>query len=43
LIPFAKAIYKIEFEEKPNYNYLKFLLAKNLMEQNTTPNMRFEW
>lgn len=43
MILFAEEVYKIGFEDKPNYNYLRFLLQKNLMDQNTSPNMKFEW
>lgn len=42
-IDFAQAIYKLEFEEEPDYNFLRFLLAKNLLEQNTFPDNEFDW
>ena len=31
LIPFHKALKNLEFEETPNYNYLKFILIRNLL------------
>jgi phage-related protein len=36
LTKFAEEIWRLAFSERPNYNYLKFLLQKNLLEQNTT-------
>jgi len=38
LIPFAEEIYSYKFSEKPNYNKLRFLLTKELMEQDMAPN-----
>lgn len=33
LIEFAEYTYSLTFEEEPDYNYLRFLLKKNLMEK----------
>ena len=43
LTDFAQEIYKLKFEEEPNYEYLSFLLKKNLMNKNMIPNNVFEW
>ena len=40
---FAEEIYSLEFAEEPNYNLLRFLLAKNLMERDLFPNKEFDW
>ena len=43
LIPFAKEIFNIGFKEKPNYKKLRFLLEKNLLDQNMVPNKQYDW
>lgn len=43
LIPFADAIYALEFKEKPNYAKLRFLLTKELLNVGMTPNKQFDW
>ena len=43
LIPFAKEVFSYEFKEKPNYNKLRFLLEKNLLDKNTVPNKQYDW
>ena len=40
---FGTYAYKLEFREKPNYGYLRHVLAKNLMDANMVPNNVFEW
>ena len=42
-MPFATYIFSLEFKEKPNYNKLRFLLEKNLMERNMVPSNDFDW
>ena len=37
LLPFFKAVYDLQFDEKPDYNKLKFLLIKALLDSNNTP------
>ena len=36
-IEFGKLAYSIEFDEEPNYNKLRFLLEKNLLQQGIVP------
>jgi hypothetical protein len=43
LIPFADAIYALEFKEKPDYAKLRFLLTKELLNVGMTPNKQFDW
>lgn len=43
LIPFAEAIYAIEFKEQPDYAKLRFLLTKELLNVGMTPNKQFDW
>ena len=38
LIDFAKEIYKLHFKEKPNYEKLRFLLTKELLNLDIVPN-----
>jgi hypothetical protein len=35
--------YKIEFDEKPNYAHIKFLLKKILLEMDQIPVAAFNW
>ena len=35
---FARYTYQLKFEEEPNYNYLKFNLAKQLLDLDIAPN-----
>ena len=37
LQPFADCLYKLEFNEEPNYNYLGFIFKRNLMNKNLVP------
>jgi len=43
LIPFADKIFALGYKEKPNYDELRFLLKKNLLDQNIVPNKYFDW
>ena len=43
LIQFAKIVYELKFDEEPDYSYLKFILEKNLMENDMFPNKQFDW
>ena len=43
LITFAKHVYELEFEEEPNYSYLKFVLIKNLLDVNIVPSKTLDW
>ena len=43
LIPLAEYIYSLEFAEEPNYNKIKFLITKNLLDQNIVPNLNYDW
>ena len=42
-LDFAESIYALKFDEKPNYNHLRFLLQKNLMNKDMFPNKDFDW
>ena len=37
LRPFMDEVWKLEYEEEPNYDKLKFLLANILLQQNVVP------
>ena len=43
MIDFAEYIYGLKFEEEPNYNFLRFMLTKNLIDENQFPNLEFDW
>ena len=43
LIPLAEYIYSLEFAEEPNYNKIKFLITKNLLDCNIVPNYKYDW
>ena len=43
LIPLAEYIYSIGFEEEPNYNKIKFLITKNILDIDMVPNFKYDW
>ena len=43
LLAFVKEIFKLQFTETPDYQKLKFLLVKQLLDLNDTPNGVFDW
>ena len=40
---YAEYVYGLKFEEEPNYNYLRFILTKNLMNIDLFPDKNFDW
>ena len=40
---FVSEIFKLQFKETPDYQKLKFLLVKQLLDLNDTPNGVFDW
>jgi hypothetical protein len=43
LLAFTKEVFKIEFEQKPEYSKLKSLLVNVLLEHNVCPSIKFDW
>ena len=43
LRPFISNIMKLKFDELPDYDHLRFLLQKVLLDENMTPSKHFEW
>ena len=43
LCEFGNHVFNLEFEETPNYSYLRFLLTKNLLDRNLFPDNDFDW
>ena len=43
MISFIDEIFKLRFDEKPNYDKLKFNLVKILLDLNQTPNKVYDW
>lgn len=43
LLSFVKAVLELDFDEKPDYNRLRFLLVKGLLDQNVVPDRHYDW
>lgn len=43
LIPFAEYVYSLNFDEEPNYNKIRFMLTKNILDFNLVPNFKYDW
>ena len=43
LYPLLKYAYKLEFKESPDYNNIRFLLKKILLDKNYIPDCQFDW
>ena len=43
LMAFLTEIFKLQFKETPDYQKLKFLLVKELLDLGDTPNGLFDW
>ena len=43
LLPFFRIVFNLKFEEKPDYDKLKFMLIKTLLDSNQTPDKKFDW
>jgi len=40
---FVEEVMSYSFDETPNYNKLKFLLTKGLIDSGTMPNKDYDW
>ena len=43
LLPFIKLVYDLKFEQKPDYDKLKFMLTKILLDSNKIPDKQYDW
>ena len=43
MIPVAKYIFSLKFEEKPDYNRIRFYFTKNLLDREMVPNNLYDW
>ena len=43
LTPVLQEAYLLKYDEEPNYNKLRFLLEKELLDGNFLPDSRFSW
>ena len=43
LLPFLTYAYNLEYEERPDYQQLKFMLKKVLMDRDLVVENRFDW
>ena len=43
MIPVAEYIFSLKFNEKPDYNRIRFYFTKNLLDREMTPNNLYDW
>ena len=43
LMKYMEYVYDLDFDETPDYSYLRFLLEKNLLDQEMFPDNKFDW
>ena len=43
MLPFINQIFELEFEERPDYEKLRFHLVKTLLDINDTPTLEYDW
>lgn len=43
LQPFLENVFNIGFDETPDYDKLRFLLVKGLLDLNETPSKEYDW
>ena len=43
LSPFVDEVMSLKFNEEPNYNKLKFLLTKSLLNSGYVPDKHYDW
>lgn len=43
LFPFARYVFKLSFKEEPNYDKMKFLLEKVLLDMYYIPGLQYDW
>ena len=43
LLPFVDNIFNLKFEEKPDYDKLRFYLLKGLLDIDCVPNQSYDW
>ena len=43
LQPFIENIFNLEFDEAPDYDKLRFLLLKGILDLNETPSKEYDW
>jgi len=43
LSPFVDEVMSLQFDEEPNYNKLKFLLTKSLLDSGYVPDKHYDW
>ena len=43
LIPVAEYIFSLKFDEKPDYNRIRFHFTKNLLDKEMIPNNLYDW
>jgi len=43
LLPFVKEVFSLQFEDKPDYDKLRFYLVKILLDINEAPSTEYDW
>ena len=43
LLDFVEEVMKLDFDETPNYNKLRFLLTRALLDVGRVPNREYDW
>lgn len=43
LIQFVRYAYKLKYEERPDYGYLRHLLLKILLDKDLVPDSVYDW
>lgn len=43
LLEFVQEIYSIHFKDEPNYEKLKFILRRAILEAGDIPNNQYDW
>ena len=43
MLPLLEIAYGIGFDERPDYNQIRFLLQKIQLDQNYLPELQFDW
>jgi len=43
LYPLLKYSYKLRFEERPNYDKMRFMIKSILLQKDFLPDNRFDW
>ena len=43
LRPFCEKVFSLEYDQEPDYNELRFLLTKGLLNAGMVPTLEYDW